>query len=88
MRMSPVCASSYSRYYLCVATVLAASEALTSGGAEGTPPKGMWPAAEPPTPCDPRARGVRLCTVLLGSPPCVRRLQVAERACVLSDEWW
>jgi hypothetical protein len=34
------------------------------------------------------AKGVRLCSGFLGSPPCVRRLQVAKRACVLGRISW
>jgi hypothetical protein len=39
------------------------------GGGGGTPPKGLWPPAEPPTPCVPRAYDFALFSLLSTSRP-------------------
>jgi hypothetical protein len=88
--------------YLGVTAALSASEALTSGrprrspaawaaGAGGRRQRacGPLPGGEPPAPCVPRAAGHTADCALVFSalhPLCVRRLQVAKRACVLSAE--
>jgi hypothetical protein len=68
-----------------------AAQAAGAGGrcASDTPlprpePKGMWPASESRTAHSPlRPKGMRLRSIFLDSPPCVWRLQLAKRACVL-----
>jgi hypothetical protein len=78
---------------LCVTAALSARVALTSGrphrssaawaaGAGGRATKGPVARCRAAH-CSLRPKGIRPHSIFLGSPPCVRRLQVAKRACVL-----
>jgi hypothetical protein len=85
------------RGYLCVAAgVLSASGAPTSGrshcfparslgcGGGGMPPKGLWPAAEPPTPCVSRVCG---CALFFYRLSAVRPAPAGGEACARARYW-